>query len=393
MVGIAHALSLVHRQGILHLDVEPTNIAIDRDGTPRLIDFGLSRRFDAWSDGDSDSDAAISGTVQFMSPEQAAGDSAGVDQRSDTFSLGATLYFLLAGKAPYGDGSLGELIRQAQRCDWDREALDAPHVPVPLRRICLKAMSAKPEDRYATMDDFAQDLASFAAPPRASRRSRLAVLAVFFLAVPIVGWAFGWFTPAETPVAGTQIPGSIIDSTFPDVRLALNVRLFDAESSFDLVGPLENGDKLQISVTIPPSVHAALFLFTSVGELKELAHAVPSETEQTLHYPESAGQVVPLTGSPGTECFFVCADRERPVSVESVRLLWGPTEQWPAIPDALVLPLGPDGVLVEQRSRDLGAPQDLPNPETVVIRQLELLQKKFSKRFVAFDGIVFVHRE
>ena len=394
IAGVAKALSCVHHHGMLHLDVKPSNIAIDSEGTPRLIDFGLSRRFDAWSEIDSDSQLGISGTVRFMSPEQAAGDSLEIDQRSDTFSLGATLYFLLVGKPPYAGRDLGSMVLQAQRCEWDRDALEAPGVPKPLQRICRKAMAERPSDRYATMDEFAEELESFAVAPRWSSLHRTAIVTIVLILIAITGWSLGWFARRD---AADQVT-----LTFPAIsplvsapRVSLTVRVFDPDGSYRLadVAPMENGDELQIRATIPSALHASLLLFTSDGQLKELHRVAPSDTPQTLAWPTDAGQAVALEGSAGTEFLFVCADSEQPVSVSSVESLWGDPGAWPSIPDLLVLRLGPDGVVIEQRDRDLSPPSNLPRPAAVVMERLEVLHKRLSKRFATFEGIVFAHRE
>src|SRR5262249_39835795 len=99
----ARALALLHRRGVLHLDIKPRNIVMDEAGRPRLIDFGLARLRHAWA-AERDEADQIGGTVPYMAPEQARGQSAGLGPRSDVFGLGATLYFLLVGRAPFAGG-------------------------------------------------------------------------------------------------------------------------------------------------------------------------------------------------------------------------------------------------------------------------------------------------
>ena len=99
---VASAAAYAHRRGVVHRDIKPRNILVDERGEPRLIDFGMARLRTAWSDDRKEPDG---GTFAFMAPEQARIDSPEdrqkVGPRSDVFALGATLYFLLTGQAPF----------------------------------------------------------------------------------------------------------------------------------------------------------------------------------------------------------------------------------------------------------------------------------------------------
>ena len=119
---IARAVAVVHRRGVLHLDIKPQNIVVDEQGEPKLLDFGLARWETPWKDSGSAS-AGIDGTVAYMPPEQARGDAKRVGPRSDVFALGGVLYYLLTGQSPYGPGGLMEAWNRARQGDYDREAL------------------------------------------------------------------------------------------------------------------------------------------------------------------------------------------------------------------------------------------------------------------------------
>ena len=99
---VAGAAAFAHRRGIVHRDIKPRNILVDEAGEPRLIDFGMARLRTAWSDDRKEPDG---GTFAFMAPEQARiespEDRQKVGPRSDVFALGAMLYFLLTGQAPF----------------------------------------------------------------------------------------------------------------------------------------------------------------------------------------------------------------------------------------------------------------------------------------------------
>jgi serine/threonine protein kinase len=180
-------LALPHARGIVHQDLKPGNIIIDESGDPRVIDFGLARLLPAWDEESDDAPGSISGTVQYMPPEQARGETENIDPRSDIFALGAVFYFLLVGRAPFVDDSVMASLDRARRCDFDREALRRVGVPRALEAVCLRAMQAEPDARYASVEAMACDLEQAAAGPRCLKRVVGAVLAT----VAVAAVAFG----------------------------------------------------------------------------------------------------------------------------------------------------------------------------------------------------------
>ncbi len=160
---LAGALAMVHRRGIIHRDIKPRNILIDEMGEPRLIDFGLARLRHAWSEPSA---ATWGGTLAYMAPEQARLEHDRTGPRSDVFGLGAVLYFLLTGQAPFVGETQDEIWDRARRCDFAADALRIARAPRRLERICLKAMAADPADRYATAEEFGRALKAFLNRPR-----------------------------------------------------------------------------------------------------------------------------------------------------------------------------------------------------------------------------------
>ena len=162
----AEALAHAHHRGVIHRDIKPSNLLVDGRGTIWVADFGLARRLADPSQTQVDS---LLGTPRYMSPEQARpGD---IDGRADVYSLGATLYELVTLRPPFDGQSAAELIDQIARTEPPRPRKFDSRLPLDLETILLKALAKRPEDRYATADDLADDLARFLAhePVKARR--------------------------------------------------------------------------------------------------------------------------------------------------------------------------------------------------------------------------------
>jgi serine/threonine protein kinase len=150
----AEALSCAHRQGILHRDVKPANILIEAaDQRVKLADFGIARFYER---GSMTLSGRISGSPPYMSPEQASGQS--VDERSDIFSLGVTLYELLSGKRPFEGATSEELmehIRNDERIPLAERRHDLPPL---ILDIVENAIAHDPAKRFQSAESFAQGL-------------------------------------------------------------------------------------------------------------------------------------------------------------------------------------------------------------------------------------------
>ena len=156
IAAIADGLHHAHKHGLVHRDVKPGNILLDKDGRAYLADFGLALREEDLGLG-----PRRAGTPVYMSPEQARGEGHRVDGRSDIFSLGVVFYQLLTGTRPFKNREENELLRQITRAEARPPRQIEDRIPKELERICLKAINKRAADRYTTAKDMAEDLRSF----------------------------------------------------------------------------------------------------------------------------------------------------------------------------------------------------------------------------------------
>ncbi|HKB41691.1 MAG TPA: serine/threonine-protein kinase, partial [Gemmataceae bacterium] len=161
-LGLDHA----HRAGLVHRDIKPGNVLLDRAGTVKILDMGLARFFHDRGDNitkEHDSKAVL-GTADYLAPEQAI-NSHEVDIRADIYSLGVTFYFLLTGTSPFAEGTL------AQKLIWHQ--MRAPKaireyrsdVPEELAAVIDTMMAKAPEERYQTPEEVVEALGPFVQAP------------------------------------------------------------------------------------------------------------------------------------------------------------------------------------------------------------------------------------
>ncbi len=156
--AVAEALTHSHDQLVVHRDVKPANILIDRKGNPYLSDFGLARINDG-SDLTADDD--LLGTLRYMSPEQISAGQESVDGRSDIYSLGITLYEMLTGHPAISETSFAAAWKQITEGRIAKPRHLNPRIDPDLETIVLKAIAPEPEQRYETAVEFALDLDRF----------------------------------------------------------------------------------------------------------------------------------------------------------------------------------------------------------------------------------------
>jgi serine/threonine protein kinase/serine phosphatase RsbU (regulator of sigma subunit) len=160
IAALAEALAVAHLHNIIHRDVKPANIIMTEgaDGlVPVLVDFGL-----ALSESSTGTLLAepgrVTGTPNYMSPEQARGEGHRVDGRNDIYSLGVILYRMLSGRLPFAAPTVPELLAAVIADEPRPPRQFVRGLPREVERICLKAMAKKSADRYTTASDLAHDL-------------------------------------------------------------------------------------------------------------------------------------------------------------------------------------------------------------------------------------------
>jgi serine/threonine protein kinase len=224
-IQLCQTIAYAHSRGVIHRDLKPKNVMIGKFGETIVIDWGLAKIVgrtvaDAFADPEATlrpvraadlQETAMGttiGTLPYMSPEQAVGRWDVISPATDIYGLGAVLFAILTGKAPIDGKNLPEFQQKIQRGDFPRPRTLNPTVPKPLEAICLKAMALKPEDRYASARELANDielwLADEPVPPypepvavrfrRWARRHKVVVASVLsgstiaFLIVAVSAW-------------------------------------------------------------------------------------------------------------------------------------------------------------------------------------------------------------
>ena len=173
-LAVCQTIGFAHSQDVIHRDLKPANIMLGNYGETLVVDWGLAKRLPTRTEAEAetldippaaetvDADRTrlgqIKGSPAYMSPEQAEGRADQIGCRSDIYSLGATLYTILAGRLPFADMELSRLLDHVKRGDFPRPRQLRGDIPPALEAICLKAMQLKPSDRYATALELAADL-------------------------------------------------------------------------------------------------------------------------------------------------------------------------------------------------------------------------------------------
>ena len=170
-LDVCNAIGYAHDRGVLHRDLKPDNVIVGKHGETLVVDWGLAKATGRPEPTADEGPLCVSsasgsaetlpgsapGTPAYMSPEQARGDLDVLGPHSDVYSLGATLYCLLTGKAPF-DGDADSVVCRVRAGDFPAPRRLDPSIDPALEALCLKAMATRPEDRYASCRALAEDV-------------------------------------------------------------------------------------------------------------------------------------------------------------------------------------------------------------------------------------------
>jgi Tfp pilus assembly protein PilF len=156
--SLAEALEHAHRHNVIHRDIKPGNVLLTEDGVPKLADFGLAKVSDLM---DLSHTGTVMGTPHYMSPEQVSAAKAGLDARTDVYSLGAVLYRMLTLEVPFAADNLQRMFNDILTREPRPPRRLQPGVHPDIEAVCLKALEKSPEARYGTAAAMAEDLARF----------------------------------------------------------------------------------------------------------------------------------------------------------------------------------------------------------------------------------------
>ncbi|MFI5456287.1 MAG: protein kinase [Isosphaerales bacterium] len=155
---VAKALHHAHQRGLLHRDLKPSNMLLDAKGEPHLTDFGLAKRLQGPGAAETTRTGAILGTPAYMAPEQASGQRGEVTTATDVYGLGALLYALLTGHAPFRGESVADTLLQVRERSPEPIRISNAKVPRDLETICVRCLEREPRRRYASADAVAEEL-------------------------------------------------------------------------------------------------------------------------------------------------------------------------------------------------------------------------------------------
>jgi serine/threonine protein kinase len=315
---VAEGLKAIHAAGLLHRDLKPSNILIGDDGMPRLIDFGLAAPLA------SDELHGMSGSLPYMSPEQARGQGERVDARTDVFGLGAVLYELITGRPPYHDRDPEKLADLARRSETTPPRELKRSIPKPLERLCLKALAADPAKRFGSADELNRALRRYRQRPwwiagaGVAAASVLGIISLMKRFAPPAG--AGSAVSSNTSQSDVALPSSAVVEPIRIVRFDIE-HLADRGGHEVAVGKLgeesfvvRQGDDVTIEAELSEPAYCYLIAFRPDGVDEvfqpEDPETPPRKTRSPRYPPESRPDLVyRLAEGSGLHSFAVVVSR------------------------------------------------------------------------------------
>jgi eukaryotic-like serine/threonine-protein kinase len=197
--GVLDALSYSHKAGIVHRDIKPANVMLGPGGGVKVMDFGIARAV-ADTSATMTQTAAVIGTAQYLSPEQARGET--VDARSDLYSAGCLLYELLVGRPPFiGDSPVSVAYQHVREAPVPPSQLD-PEITPEIDAVVLKALAKDPDDRYQSATEMKADISRLLSGQQTTAQQATAVVPLAAGAVA----ANAYDTPTHVAGPPTVVP-------------------------------------------------------------------------------------------------------------------------------------------------------------------------------------------
>src|SRR6185295_13948351 len=207
--GVLDALSYSHKAGIVHRDIKPANVMLTPGGAVKVMDFGIARAV-ADTSATMTQTAAVIGTAQYLSPEQARGET--VDARSDLYSAGCLLYELLVGRPPFvGDSPVSVAYQHVREAPTPPSQLD-PELGPDIDAVVLKALAKDPADRYQSARDMKADITRLLAGQQTAAQQATAL-------VPVAGAAVagnGYDDPTRVVGPPTGMPPAGLEEEYEE---------------------------------------------------------------------------------------------------------------------------------------------------------------------------------
>lgn len=275
---VAEALQHASERGVVHRDIKPSNILLGTDGLAKIVDMGLARTtaLDR-STGDQTASGTTLGTFDYISPEQAQ-DPRDADVRSDIYSLGCTLYYLLTGQPPFPDGTaLQKLLMHGNKMPEDPRVF-RDDLSDALIAILKKMMAKKPKDRYQSPEDLANDLRLLAKHDHLAWGSEL----------------------AETTFLGPQASRSWVEAMLPLILSlllisAVTLWLFNS-NQVDAVFPIPRVEVANVSLSATnPSIETSGITPATNTSKTKAAEDLPDNSPPPIQLPPSNSALGPTS--------------------------------------------------------------------------------------------------